>query len=387
MKKYLQFLLGLAICFLSLQSVSAATLYLSSDKEVLSIGETFEAVVKIDSEDASINACQVTLQFPKDILEAEKIGKTDSVFNFWLEEPAFSNDNGTVTFIGGSNFGSSGKSLKILTISFKVKGSGQIKLVFTDGAITASDGSGTNVLSTMLGLELTSAAKTGVAKIEPKQIPPPTQIMRQAETSQGLPAKPSVKVPLYPDSEKWYNSTANFIAQWDLPADVSDVDTGLDKNVSFSGQTSEGLFESKVFPAIKEDGVWYLHVRFENNVGWGQALNYRLAVDTAPPIGFEAISLEGESTDNPAPTLQFKTSDALSGLKEYQVQIGDGEAIKILAADFSGSFQLPLQSPGKRRIAVKAVDEADNKQSHRRCGPQSRRYETRAAKDFSETQE
>jgi hypothetical protein len=346
--------------FFAPQSVSAATLYLSSDKEVVSIGETFEIIIKIDSEDVGINAAQVTLQFSKDILEIEDLDKSDSVFNFWLEEPAFSNEDGRVTFIGGSNFGSSGKSLKILKMTLKVKGSGQGKFVFTDGAITVSDGSGTNVLSAMLGLEIISVPKAGVVEEVVKAVPPPTQIVRSPDIAEKLPIKPAIKVSLYPDPEKWYNSTANFITQWELPADVSDVNTALDQNVSYFKQRTEGLFESKVFPAIEEDGIWYLHARFKNNIGWGQAAYYRLAIDTVPPLSFEVTTLEGEATDNPVPILQFETSDALSGLKEYQVQIGDAEAIKIPAADFDGAFQLPLQSPGKRQIVIKAVDEAGN---------------------------
>jgi hypothetical protein len=355
----------LILYFLTPQFVSAATLYLSSDKEVVNIGETLEVIIKIDSEDVGINAAQATLQFPKDILEVKNLDKSDSIFNFWLEEPAFSNEDGKVTFIGGSSFGSSGKSLKVLKAIFKVKGSGQIKFVFTDGAITVSDGSGTNVLSVMLGLELTSVPKAGVGEpgLEESpstQIPPPTQITRQPVIVQKLPIKPVIKVPLYPDPEKWYNSTANFMVQWELPADVSGVNTALDQNISYSNQKTDGLFESKVFPIITDDGVWYLHVRFKNNVGWGPAARYRLAIDTAPPLGFLVTSLEGEATDNPTPSLQFKTSDALSGLKEYQVKIGDDEAIKIPAADFDGLFQLPLQSPEKRQIMVRAIDEAGN---------------------------
>lgn len=339
---------------------SAATLYLSSDKEIVGIGEIVEVDIKIDSEDTGINAAQATLQFPKDILGIERLDKSDSVFNFWLEEPTFSNENGQLTFIGGSNSGSSGKSLKILKITFRVKGAGVSKLVFTDGAVTASDGSGTNVLSTMLGLEITSVPKTEVAQAESKTIPAPTQIERAPSAAENLPAKPVVKVPLYPIPEKWYNSTANFLVQWELPADISDVDTALNQNLSYSGQNTEGLFESKVFPAITEDGIWYLHTRFKNNIGWGPTTRYRLAIDTAPPLGFETTALEGEASDNPTPTLRFKTSDALSGLEEYQVQIGNAEVIKIPAKDFSGAFQLPLQSPGKRQIVIRAIDRAGN---------------------------
>jgi len=355
----LTFILSISF-FLGPELVSAATLYLSSDKEVVSIGDTFEAVIKTDSEGVGINAAQATLKFPKEILEVEKIDKTDSIFSFWLKEPTFSNQDGQIDFIGGSNFGSSGKSLPILKVNFKVKGSGKTELIFTDGAIAASDGSGTNILSVMRGLEITNIPKTEVLEVKPTIIPQPTQITRPPAPAQNLPLKPAVKIPFYPDPEKWYGITANFIAQWRLPTDITAVSTVLDQNISYFGQKSEGLFESKVFPAITKDGVWYLHVRFKNDIGWGPAANYRLAIDTLPPINFRTKVLEGEATDNPSPTLQFKTSDALSGLGKYQIQIGGSDVIEVPASDFSGTFTLPLQPPGKRQIAIRAADQADN---------------------------
>ena len=351
--------------FVTVRIASAATLYLSSDKEDVGIGDTFEVIVKTDSEGVGLNAAQATLKFPKDLIEVTKVDTAASIFSFWLKEPSFSNQDGALDFIGGSNFGSSGKSLAILKVVFKAKGSGKVELVFSDGAITASDGSGTNVLSVMRGLEITSAPKAEVIEITPattppSAIPPPTQITRPPAPAQKLPVKPAVKVSFYPDPEKWYNSTANFMAQWELPPDVSAVSTALDQNISYFGQKSEGLFESKIFTAIKSDGVWYLHVRFKNNVGWGSSADYRLAIDTAPPLSFEVKSLEGEATDNPTTTLQFKTNDPLSGLKEYQIQIDEGDIIKIPASDFGGTFVLPLQSPGKRQVVVRAVDQAEN---------------------------
>jgi hypothetical protein len=89
-------------------------------------------------------------------------------------------------------------------------------------------------------------------------------------------------------------------------------------------------------------------------------MHYKIAVDTQLPLGFGITIFEGEKTDNPVPTLQFRSSDALSGLKEYQIRIGDGDPIRIADKDFIGTFKLPLQSPGQRKIYVKAVDLADN---------------------------
>lgn len=340
----------------------AATLFISSNTDVLRIGDTLETSIKVDTEGVGVNAVQGTLQYPRDILEATKVDKSDSIFNFWLQEPAFSNDTGKVTFVGGSTVGSVGKSLQVLRVVFRVKGSGRAELTFGDAAVTASDGSGTNVLSTFHNLVVNSVPKTGGGATTqiPTQIPSPVQITRPAVSASGLPEKPIVNVPLYPRNTGWFNRTDNFIAQWKLPPDVSAVSTALDQNINYSGTASEGLFESKVFPAIARDGVWYLHVRFKNNIGWGQVNNYRIAVDTHPPLNFDTSVVEGNATDNPTPTLKFTGSDSLSGLKEYQVTIDGGDILSVPMEKYNGLYKLPLLAPGKHRITVRVVDNADN---------------------------
>jgi prepilin-type processing-associated H-X9-DG protein len=344
------------------QKTLAATFSLTPDKDSVSIGDEFIVTIRSDTADIGINAAQATIKFPKDILQVTSLDKTGSVFNFWLEEPSYSNENGEVFFVGGSSAGVSGKSLQIIKIVFKVIGGGSANIVFADGAITASDGSGTNVLTSMGNLTVSSAPKssgTGASQTTPvKQtlLPPPTQITRLAESAKVAPVKPALDVPLYPDPEKWYNGVDNFLVQWILPSDVSDVSTLLNKTTTYSGEKSEGLFNNKVFPAITGDGIWYVHVRFMNQLGWGNAINYRVAIDTQPPLAFNVTSDEGAVTGNPSPTIRFETSDALSGISNYEIKIGDSDATTTQQT----FFKLPIQPPGEHFIKIKAIDKAGN---------------------------
>ena len=343
-------------------AAEAATLFLAPPSAEVGVGEKIVVDLKIDSEGVSFNASQATIRFPKDLVEVASLDKTDSAFSFWLEEPTFSNSDGVISFTGGTPYGVSGGSIQILKIIFTPKGSGAGNLSLGDAAITASDGSGTNILSKTVDAALTIVPTKVVST--PK-IPTPVEIIRKPTPASGLPVKPRLKVALYPDETAWYNLSSQFTVSWDLPSDISGVSTAVNKQPSFTpAERSEGLFDNKAFSALG-DGIWYLHVRFQNNVGWGPTAHYRLAVDTKPPLGFELTILEGERTDNPAPTLQFKTSDALSGLKEYQIRIGDGEPIHLPVSDFKGTFQLPLQSPGKREVVVRAVDIAENSVENR----------------------
>ncbi len=342
-------LLIAAILFAFPHGVQAASYNLTADKETFVIGDTFNVDVKIESTDVGINAAQATVSFPKDIVQVTGLDKGSSAFDFWLQGPAYSNDNGQVTFIGGSQSGISGKALEVLRITFKVKGSGSVGIIFSDGAVTASDGSGTNVLSAMNGLQLTSITKQDATLIKPPQI------VRPAVEATGLPKKPVLSVPLYPDASAWYASIAKFIVQWDLPRDVIDVAATVNQQPSSEPTASEGLFNNKTFSPLS-DGVWYLHVRFKNSIGWGPTAHYRIGIDSAPPLGFAVSSSDGLSTANVAPTLTYATKDQPSGIESYVIAVGGDIATTTTLT----SFTLLPQQAGKRSITVRAVDRAGN---------------------------
>ena len=341
-----------------ISSAHAATLSVIPVTSQIGIGDKITVELRIDSAGIGFNAAQATIKFPKDVLNVTSIDKSGSAFSFWLEEPKFSNTDGTITFTGGTPFGVSGASVSVLKIDFQAKSSGNGTLSVTNSAITASDGSGTNILSKTNDGVISVVPVGVVPVITEAQVASP-QIVRTPVPSPLLPSKPVLKIPLYPEGN-WYTLTSPFIASWNLPNDISGVSTLLNKSLnSVPAEKSEGLFDNKTF-GVLQDGVWYLHVRFQNNIGWGSTTNYKMSVDTTPPHGFDLKVLEGNQTENPTPTLQFKTTDALSGIKEYQVRVNNDDPIIIPGTDFKGIFKLPLQMPGKKKILVKAVDFASN---------------------------
>src|SRR3989339_102721 len=362
--KHFAILIVLAVLIFAPSIAWAATLNVTLDKLQGAIGDTVTANIKINSEGSGINVAQATLQFSKDILEAKSVDKTGSIFNFWLKDPTFSNDTGQIDFVGGSSSGFVGPSLQVLTITFKIKGNGQVNLVFTDGSVNASDGSGTNVLNTMKGAQFTAGPKTegplatpGVATLPSA----PPQISRQPIPAKNSPSKPQINIPLYPDSSKWYNLSSDFSVSWDLPPDVSDVVSAINKDPSWSSQKSEGLFNNKNFGALS-DGAWYVHVRFQNNIGWGPVAHYKISVDTQPPLSFipklNGVSATDKtiSTDDPDPDVTYSVGDNLSGIDFYFLRVDDGDLIKTDKT----SFALPLQTPDNHAVLVGAQDKAGN---------------------------
>lgn len=361
-------------------TAQAATLFASSPTTQIKSGDTFDIAVRVDSQGQSFNAAQATIQFPKDLLQVKSVDftSTASAFNFWVEEPVFSNSAGTINFIGGSTSGVNGSAIPLLRVTFVSKNSGNAVISINDAAITAADGSGTNILSsvqpvrimvlaTVLGAAQPSSVSTTTAPaptatsaapvVSLGPPPPPTEIVRKAEIASSLPVKPTINVPIYPDTSQWYNITTNFLVSWNLPPDVSQVATTIskDNNTTPQPSASEKLFDNKIFGALN-DGTWYVHVRFKNNVGWGPTAHYRIAIDTIPPLPFKVDSSDGFKTDAPQPTLSFKTSDGQSGISHYSIQI-DNNAPTVQEGT---SRTLPLQKPGKHTVIIKAIDKAGN---------------------------
>jgi len=327
-----------------------ATLGINVSQDTFKVGDQFNADIKIDSEDVGINVVQATIKFSSAVLEVVSIDKTGSAFNFWIQDPTFDNTTGEITFVGGSSSGLVGKSLQTLRVVFKAKGLGQSDLVFSDGAITASDGSGTNVLTAMNKTSITIASTVSGTTSNVQLIE------RTPIEAASAPAKPSVTIPLYPAPAQWYNTSSKFTANWTLPNDISAVATVLDKNPTTSPTESKGIYNNESFSALS-DGIWYLHVRFYNNMGWGATNNYRIAIDTVPPSTFDINFSNGVSSDNPAPEITYKVTDQLSGVDHYYIQIDSGEKVDTELR----TYTLPSQSPGKHTIKVGAQDKAGNK--------------------------
>lgn len=338
----------IAIIFGAPRSANAATFAIIPDTQTFAVNEQFTASVTMDTEGIGVNAAQGTISFSPEVLSVVSVDKSGSALDLFVQEPSFSNQNGTITFIGASTKGVVSASANVLKIKFSVKGSGKSDIVFTEGSIRASDGSATNVLKARQGISITATGATNVSVI------PPSQITRKAEAAQKTPAAPVVSVPLYPDPEGWSNLSQPFSASWTPANDVSGVAAVVDKSPKTNPTKSEGLFDNKSFSAL-ESGAWYLHVRFKNNVGWGETTHYRIGIDPSFPTPFTIDLTYGESTTNPSPTLSYVSNAKLSGVS-YRISI-DRKDPEVTT---STTFALPALAPGSHTVTVEAVSGGGN---------------------------
>lgn len=135
-----------------IQSASAASLSLAPASSTLTVGNITTIKIYVNTENQAINNGEATIQFPTDMLEVISVTKSSSIFSLWVEEPSFSNFTGKIVFNGGvPNPGYTGGSGYIASVTFKAKKQGQASIIFTDGAVRANDGLGTDVLTSKNG--------------------------------------------------------------------------------------------------------------------------------------------------------------------------------------------------------------------------------------------
>jgi hypothetical protein len=332
---------------------SAATLYFSPSSGEYAVGKTFSVSVYVSSSDQAMNAASGVISFPSDKLEVTSLSKTGSIFSLWVQEPSFSNSNGTINFEGiVLNPGFTGPSGKIITITFKVKAAGQSLITFSSGSVLANDGQGTNILKSLgnaqFGLNLTETSSSQASESTTPSV------------VAGTPFAPQISSPTHPDPNKWYNnSNPKFV--WQVPNDVTAVRILYDKypnsqpTIVYTPPITEKQLEN-----IK-DGIYYFHIQFRNSQGWGAVSHFRFQIDTQPPEPFTIKFIDGKETENPRPTIVFDTTDSLSGVNYYKIKIGEGDFFSVAPEIVkSNPYTLPLQNPGKRNILIQAFDKAEN---------------------------
>lgn len=347
------FLSGGALSVLAVPGAQAAgaSLYLSPASGSYAVGATFTVSVKVNTGGQAVNAAQGSLSFDSSVLQAVSVSRGGSVFSLWTAEPTIS--GASVNFGGGvPHPGYNGSAGQVFSITFKTKKEGTAAVRLSGGAILASDGKGTDIL-TGLG---SGSYQVSAAAVKPKPEAKPTTDAKKPEPS-VVRLLPQIKSATHPDQNAWSNlKGAEF--SWELPAGVNGVSVSFNKeSVDDPGPVSDGVFSEKSYEA-DEDGLWYLHLKFKDSQGWGAVEHYRVMIDTKPPLPFEVEFNKGE--DSEWPFLQFEAKDEDSGLGKYEVFIGSLEhQAHELAAD---SKQLSVEglSAGKHTALVKAVDKAGN---------------------------
>ncbi len=147
-KKYLiaGVVFGIVFFFLPFSAKAATTVYFDAREPGIYEGDTFLINLKISTPEKSINVVDGTILYDKSKLEIKEASAGNSIFGLWPKPPVFSNERGTLSFVGGTPGGFQNKGGEILKIVFLAKSEGGAKIDFLDGfSVFLNDGKGTQI--------------------------------------------------------------------------------------------------------------------------------------------------------------------------------------------------------------------------------------------------
>lgn len=330
--------------FFNVSEANAATLYFSPSSGNFSVGNILTTGVFVNTQEEAINNSDAIINFPTGLLEVISVSKAGSIFSLWVEEPAFSNSAGTITFNGGlPTPGFNGTAGKIVNIVFKVKSAGAASLIFSSAAVRANDGYGTDVLQARGQAQFNLVSVGAVA---------PTP----APAAANIPAAPKVSSETHPDPAKWYaNNDPSF--NWTLARDITGVNVLADRNPNSNpGTKSDGMRTSYTFKDVDE-GAWYFHIRLKNSAGWGAITHFGFNVDTGLPTDLKA-SFTDTDESNTRPIIKISATDTLSGIDHYEIYANN--TTSTWTDDGTGQYQMETLPTGSHEIKITTYDKAGN---------------------------
>ncbi|MDE2399720.1 MAG: hypothetical protein KGL67_01775 [Patescibacteria group bacterium] len=124
-------------------------------------GERLTVDVRIQSANQSINAVSGIITFTPNLVNVVSISKDRSIINLWTQEPKVLRNQ--ISFEGVAlNPGFQGSNGLVFQINFQAKQAGAVFLNFSEGALLANDGLGTNVLAKLNSSAFNIVAGGGV---------------------------------------------------------------------------------------------------------------------------------------------------------------------------------------------------------------------------------
>ena len=224
--KFLQISVGLFFLSIVPSVGYAAILYLEPSVGDYQPGDTFMVNTRIDPKGECVNTIQANLEFSKDSLEVKDVSNGNSIISFWVKEPEFSNEKGTISFAGGIPggycgplLGDPGESNLLGKIIFKVKDSGEqfsATLKFLNSSqVLLNDGMGTPAKLSSRG-----------AVFNIKEVRPPGEVEPQKDEWQEELEKD--KIPPEPFEIKINQEPAAFDGKYFIIFSTTDKQSGID---------------------------------------------------------------------------------------------------------------------------------------------------------------
>ena len=334
------FIWGMAIAFFLVPAfASAASLMLQPTQGTFVVGSTFEISIYLNTEDQSVNALDITLQFPAAKLQMVSPATGNSIVGVWTSQPRFDNQSGTIHLQGGIPGGISVSRGLVATLTFRSRGVGEAVVKFgADSKVLANDGKGTDLLK---------QTQNGAYELS---LPPPLG--------------PRVISTTHPDQAKWY-SNSNVILDW-VPDDRVEGYSYIlnDLAVDSPDNISEGTKDSASYKSLA-DGRYFFHLKALRDGVWGGVTHFAIKVDSTPPAEFPIEIIPGARTSRAQPVIQFQTTDIYSGVQRYEIKLVPLQAPaeadqELLFIEATSPYIPPILGLGSYDVIVRVYDEAGN---------------------------
>lgn len=151
MKTYIRIILYIFVIIILCSSTTTyadSSLFFTKSNATVSEGDQITVSVKVKATDQAINAVSGSILFPGDLLKTVSISRDNSILNIWTHDPNITRNK--ITFEGVIlNPGYKGDGGSIFHITFEAKKTGTASISFSEGALLANDGHGTNIISAL----------------------------------------------------------------------------------------------------------------------------------------------------------------------------------------------------------------------------------------------
>lgn len=341
-------LIGLAAS-LAYRSVSAASLSVYAPVTVVPMDGVANVEVRMSSDNATVNAVDVTLRYDETKLQLLSVTPDASFVTIWAEQPRITAP-GTIQFSGGRPDGSVTLDAPLAMIAFKPLKAGATTVDVQESAsgVYLHDGYGTPA----------ALATKPITLI----ITEPLNLLAQPTSS------------THPDESLWY-SNREFTVTW-TTFESSEVTYALSRDPSAEPELNPSENDGSVsFPSLS-DGVWYFTFR-ERQRGqerWSPILRRVVRIDGTPPAPFDVAMRRGEEGET---ILSFIAEDDTSGIASYRVRVTRSVwwrpwVTRTTVEQTQETYVLP-GTQDVTSVDVTAADNAGNLRPSRWNGPNHRR--------------
>jgi hypothetical protein len=146
-------------------STNAASVYLETSNNNLTVGDTAVVTVKINAEGAVINTVEgnIMIKSSGNNLAVQEFSLANSSFGLWPRTPSLSVNGKVISFVSGVPGGFSIEGATIFKVIVEAKKEGSVTLSPSDFVAYANDGKGTKIVPKMSDVVIkVSSKKSGV---------------------------------------------------------------------------------------------------------------------------------------------------------------------------------------------------------------------------------